>query len=141
MAAEEGAGLVVFLQKYGQAAVVASVAGELAGELPEEHDYQSKFLSVEADALLQLGLTSEALAKMQRVNRSREKRAVERPDRTDYQYEVGASYDRMGDLLRGLGEETRARSYYERALEIVERLARREPDRTDRSIARPFGVL
>jgi tetratricopeptide (TPR) repeat protein len=53
------------------------------------------------------------------------------PDRADYQRDLSVSYNKMGDLYRALGQGESARTSYQRALEIIERLSLSEPDRAD----------
>jgi tetratricopeptide (TPR) repeat protein len=44
---------------------------------------------------------------------------------------TGAGYERLGDLLRYLGQGEGAQKYYEQSLALSERLARAEPNRAD----------
>ena len=130
-AAEEGWAVVSFLQTYGQVADLAAVTRELAESLRDKHPSHHAFLGTEAGALQQLGLSNEALTKMRRVMESLEERVHVNPERADYLRDLGASRDKMGDLLLGLGQGEAAWDYYEKALEIAERLVRQEPERAD----------
>jgi len=128
-AAQEGRAIVQFLQTYGQGADVAAVTRELAESLPEDHPDHYYFLGTEADALRQLGLSTQALTKYQRAMRSLEERVRAYPDRADFLRDLSVSYNKMGDLLRDLGQGEQARAFFQKSLEIAERLARQEPDR------------
>ena len=44
---------------------------------------------------------------------------------------LSVSYDQMGDLFRALGDGKQAREYYERALEVSQRLADSAPENAD----------
>ena len=57
--------------------------------------------------------------------------AATEPNRTDYQRDLSVSYERMGDLLKTLGQAEQARQAYQRSLDIRERLTAAEPDRAD----------
>ena len=64
------------------------------------------------------------------------------PGRADYLRDLSVSYNKMGDLHGALGQEETARQFYEKDLEIAERLVKQEPGRADykvdlaRSLAR-----
>ena len=69
--------------------------------------------------------------------------AATEPNRTDYQRDLSVSYERMGDLLKTLGQAEQARQAYQRSLDIRERLAAAEPDRADyqRDLSVSFNKL
>jgi Flp pilus assembly protein TadD len=52
-------------------------------------------------------------------------------DRADFLRDLSVSYNKMGDLLRALGQGEQARASFQKSLDIAERLARQEPGRTD----------
>ncbi len=68
------------------------------------------------------------------------------PERADYLRDLAATYNKMGDVYSELGEEEKARQFYEKALVTRERLVMQEPDRADyqldlvNSFARIGGV-
>ena len=80
---------------------------------------------------------------MQDLNRSLEQRAKAHPERADYLRDLSVSCERMGDLLRGLGQGEQARQYYQKALENWERLIRHEPDRAEylRGVCIPYDRI
>jgi tetratricopeptide (TPR) repeat protein len=53
------------------------------------------------------------------------------PDRADYLHDLGASCDRMGNLLGARGQGDTARHFYQKALGIAQRLVKQEPERAD----------
>ncbi|MBM3729046.1 MAG: tetratricopeptide repeat protein, partial [Acidobacteria bacterium] len=53
------------------------------------------------------------------------------PDRADYLRDLSVSFNKLGDLMRALGQGAEARRYYEQALAIRQRLVDQEPDRAD----------
>ena len=60
------------------------------------------------------------------------KDAVEQnPDRADFLRELSVSYNKMGDLMLSLGQGEQARLYFQKDLDIADRLAAQEPDRAD----------
>jgi tetratricopeptide (TPR) repeat protein len=65
------------------------------------------------------------------------------PQSADYARDLSVSYDRMGDLYRGLGEGPKALEYYRKALELREELRRRNPQSADytRDLAFSHGKL
>jgi hypothetical protein len=78
-----------------------------------------------------LGQTDTALARYRKLLRHRESPVEQEPDRADYQRDLSASYDRMGDLFRALCQGEEARQAFLKSLAIRERLAQAEPDRAD----------
>ena len=130
-AAQEGVAIVQFLKTYGQVADLAAVTRELVESLPEDHPDHYVFLGTEADALKDLGLSTQALTKYQRVVQSLEERVRAYPDRADFLRDLSVSYNKMGDLLRALGQGEQARAFFQKSLDLRERLARQEPDRAD----------
>lgn len=61
----------------------------------------------------------------------RERLAHAEPDHADNQYDLGASYSRIGDFNSALGQGEAAREVCAKSLAIFERLACAEPDRAD----------
>jgi hypothetical protein len=47
----------------------------------------------------------------------RERLSRQEPDRADFLRDLSVSYERMGDLLRGLGQGEQARAYFQKDLE------------------------
>jgi tetratricopeptide (TPR) repeat protein len=130
-ATEIGEGILDFLRRFGRVADRAMLARELAHGVPQDHERHFVFLGVEADALLALGLTREALQRWQGVLQTLERRSQEHPERADYLRDLSVSYNKVGDLMGRLGEGEQARQFYQKALEIAERLVRQEPERAD----------
>ncbi|HEV3263863.1 MAG TPA: CHAT domain-containing protein, partial [Gemmataceae bacterium] len=91
-ATNEGVAILQFLKTYGQVADVAAVSREVAQAVPEEHSQRYIFLGTEADAILQLGMTSEALAQYRRITELLEKRVQGNPDRADFLRDLSVSY-------------------------------------------------
>jgi tetratricopeptide (TPR) repeat protein len=56
---------------------------------------------------------------------------AQEPGRADYLRDLSVSYNKMGDLQRALGEGEAARQFYEKSLELRERLVAQEPGRAD----------
>ena len=75
------------------------------------------------------GATRKAFERYQEAMTILESRGAAEPDRADYQRDLSVSYDRLGDLLRALGQGEAARQYYPQALEIRQRLVAAEPRR------------
>ena len=130
-AAEEGEGLVGFMQRYGRVIDLAAVTREMCEGLPEEHAAFHRFLGTEGDALAGLGLGLEALKRARQVSELLLGRLKQEPERADYLRDLSVSYERMGDLLSGLGQGEQARQFYQKALQIAERLVQQEPERAD----------
>jgi tetratricopeptide (TPR) repeat protein len=130
-AVEEAAVIYEFMKRYGQPAAIVAFMGEILEKLPESHDQYPVFLGMEADALWIIGKVRTGVEKMRRVSQILEQRVREEPTRADYQRTLSASYDRMGDLLKALGQGEQTRQFYESALLISERLASEKPNSTD----------
>jgi tetratricopeptide (TPR) repeat protein len=130
-AAGIGERILGFLERFGRAADTAALARELADGIPPDHERHFAFLGTEADALLVMGLTGEALDRWRRVTETLERQSRQHPERADYLRDLSVSYNKMGDLMRGLGEGEQARGFYQKALELRERLVRQEPERAD----------
>ena len=60
-----------------------------------------------------------------------EQRSKSAPENADYARDLSVSYSKMGDLFRALGDGKQAREYYERALEVRQRLADSAPENAD----------
>ncbi len=115
-AAEEGAGIVGFLQAYGRVIDFAAVTREMCEKLPEDHARYHAFLGTEGDALRGLGFGSEALCRYQRMSELIQGKLKQEPERADYQTDLVVSLVRIGgrenlgrarDILRRLRSENR----------------------------------
>jgi tetratricopeptide (TPR) repeat protein len=122
--------LVGFMNSHGQSLAALSLLEDVLSSLPEDYDELPGFLREAADALFRLGWAGAAERYNQALLLS-ETRAREHPNRDDYQRDLSVSYDRMGNLLRALGQDEQAKTFYEKSLRIRERLAADEPNRAD----------
>ncbi|MBL8482338.1 MAG: tetratricopeptide repeat protein, partial [Rhodocyclaceae bacterium] len=57
--------------------------------------------------------------------------AAAEPQHAGYQRDLSVSYERLGDLMRTLGQADTARQYFEQSLDLRARLAAAEPQRAD----------
>jgi tetratricopeptide (TPR) repeat protein len=119
------------LRRLRQSVQIAALASEVLETLPETHASFTLIADEEATAHLVLGQTGRALARYEAMLSSHQELARAEPERADYQRDLSACYDRVGDLYRDLGQGGQARTAYESSLAIIERLARAEPDRAD----------
>ena len=96
-----------------------------------------------SDRAFETGRSSEALSAAQEARELLEALVQSEPQRADYQRDLSVSYERLGDLMRALGEGEAARQYFEKSLEIAERLVRAEPQRADyqRDLAVSYNKL
>ena len=124
-------GIVIFLRQYGRALDLISFSQEVCEMLPEGHDRYPGFLDTQINAMQAVGLAQEAFETTKRLVSMTETRAKAEPDRADYQRDLSVSYNKLGDLLRALGQGETARDYYDKSLAIRERLAAAEPNRAD----------
>ena len=120
-----------YMKQYGRTSDVKQLAAELVSVLPKTHDQFTYAYSIEADALLMLGYTNEAVGRYEKIIQIEENRAKLSPDRADYQRDLSVSYERMADLMKALGQGEGAKAFYQKALDIRLRLAKEEPDRAD----------
>lgn len=119
------------LERFQQSAGRAALAAEVLAVLPVEHGSYAGIADREGQALLALGYTSRAVERYENLHESLRQRAASEPDRADYQRDLMASHQRMGDLYKSLGQGERAQAAYQAMLSIAERLAASEPDRAD----------
>ena len=130
-AVEAGTQARDYLERYGRAIDLASFCREVTAYLPRNHDLYYVFLGTQADALLLLGLTAEALSVIREVTDVLAGRMKAEPNRANFQRALSVAYNRLGDLLGSLGQGEQAQGYYEKDLAIAERLAAAEPNRAD----------
>jgi tetratricopeptide (TPR) repeat protein len=131
-AARVGQAVVGYLEDRARASYVAALAGEVARGLERGgHPVAQRFVGTEADALLKMGLLEEGLAKRQRALALGEQLVRQEPGRADYLRDLSVSYNKMGDLMRALGQGDAARSFFQKALDLAEQLVRQEPGRAD----------
>ncbi|MBL8692494.1 MAG: tetratricopeptide repeat protein [Planctomycetes bacterium] len=79
----------------------------------------------------QMGTSRLRRSLLEMCARGWEALARSEPDRADFQRDLSVSYNKLGDLMRALGQGDQAKAFFEKALQIAERLARSEPDRAD----------
>ena len=120
-----------FFERQGRVVDQISFCREVCAALPKDHEQYPRFLAAQAGPLQSFGLAQQALSVAQEAAKIFERLAGAEPDRADYQRDLSVSYERLGDLLRALGQGETARGYYEKDLAIAERLAGAEPDRAD----------
>ncbi|MCP4689057.1 MAG: CHAT domain-containing protein, partial [Desulfobacterales bacterium] len=130
-AAEEAIVILDFLEKSGQSSVIASLAEEVAGALPEEHEVYIIILDREANALISLGFVQDALKRLQKLQSILESQIEKEPGQIYFQRSLSVSYNKMADVLIALGQGEEALQYYTKAMEIAERLAGEEPERSN----------
>jgi tetratricopeptide (TPR) repeat protein len=119
----EGQQIHRFMDAYGQSTAIVAFMGEILEALPESHAEYALYLGREADAICTLGDTDKAVAKI--------KKASEILEQIGDLRNLAASYQRMGDLLRALGQGEQAKDFYEKFLRTIERLAKEEPNHAD----------
>jgi tetratricopeptide (TPR) repeat protein len=110
---------------------LASFARHARQALPTSHDTYKLFADDEAQALMALGATSQAVERYVELVRDHEALAASDPGRADYQRDVSVSYEKLGDLQQTLGDGDQALKLFTASLEIRERLAAAEPGRAD----------
>ena len=110
---------------------IAAFASEILEVLPEAHGSFTWVADQEAQAHLALGQTSRAFARYGALLKRNENRSEQEPHRTDYQWDLSALCNKMGDLYRALGQGGEAAKAHHRALNIAERLAQLEPQRAE----------
>ena len=130
-AAEAALGCLGALARFQRSLAVATLASEVLETLPESHPRFSAIADREAKAHLSLGWTDRALRRYGELLARHERLVAAEPDRADYQRDLGASIQRMGDLYSALGQGEMARDAYLKLVAIFERLAQAEPDRAD----------
>jgi tetratricopeptide (TPR) repeat protein len=119
------------LRRLQQSTGIAALAAEVLETLPETDGAFASVADQEARAHLALGLTDRALERFGQLLRLHERLAQAEPSRADYQRDLSVSYERMGDLLRDLGQSEEARQAFAKSLAIIEPLAQAEPGRAD----------
>ncbi len=122
---------VRFLRNYGQTSVWTELAREVGDALPSSQADKLRFIGTEGEGLGSLGLTGLALERHQAVASGSERLLTQEPDRADYLRDLAVSYNKMGDLLKALGQGENARQFFQKSLDLRERLAAQEPDRAD----------
>ena len=110
---------------------LASFARHARQALPTSHDTYKLFADDEAQALMALGATSQAVERYVELVRDHEALAASDPGRADYQRDVSVSYEKLGDLQQALGDGDQALKLFTASLEIAQRLAAAEPGRAD----------
>jgi tetratricopeptide (TPR) repeat protein len=131
VASGEALSITEFLRGANQLASAGGFAGEVLQVIPPAHPNYSALVDQEARALVALGLTAQGLAVYRRLQDLLEQRCCAEPQRADYQRDLSVSYERLGDLMRALGNGEAAREYFQKSLDIRERLARAEPQHAD----------
>ena len=118
------------IQRQQTIAAVA-LAVEVLQRLPNSAAAWAPLADIEVQGSLQLGLTHRALARTREIADVFERRVQAEPGRTDYQRELSVAYEKLGDLMRALGQGEQAREFFEKSLAIAQRLADAEPGRAD----------
>ncbi|MBL8458684.1 MAG: tetratricopeptide repeat protein, partial [Zoogloea sp.] len=123
--------IVQALTHADQLAAAGGFAGELAEHTPPTHPNRAPLVDMEARSLIALGFTDRGLACYRRLVADFETRCQAEPQRADYQRGLSVSYNKLGDLMKALGNGDDAQRYFLQALNIAEKLARAEPQRAD----------
>ena len=120
--------LIIFMNSHGQSLAALSFLEDVLSSLPENHDeFRDSFLKTLTP--FSVWAWPESPKNTTKRCYSARQRAHEHPNRADYQRDLSVSYERMGDLLRALGQGEQAKTFYEKSLRIRERLAADEPNR------------
>ncbi len=130
-AADLGWSVIQYLKQNGKAVDLAGFAREVGEALPPDHPGHAPIRGASTDALAALGFAQEALDTTKSVMDSLEAVTEQAPKDWGALRNLSVSYNKLGNLLRGLGQGAEARKFFEKALAIAERLARQEPDRAD----------
>jgi tetratricopeptide (TPR) repeat protein len=118
------------IQRQQTIAAVA-LASDVLRRLPNSTHGWAPLADIEVRGSLQLGLTDRALELTREMTQVFENRLQQEPQRADYQRDLSVSYNRLGDLMRDLGQGEQAREFFEKDLAIAKRLAEAEPQRAD----------
>jgi tetratricopeptide (TPR) repeat protein len=130
-ASEQALSITEFLSGAEQLASAGGFAGEVLQAIPATHPNYAALVDQEATALIALGLSEQGLAAYRRLQDLLAQRCGAEPRRADYQRDLSVSYNRLGDLMGTLGNGEAAREYFQKGLDIRERLAGAEPQRAD----------
>ena len=126
------------LSDFGQAAVaaietqlgelsVATFLGEIVPMIPTATAGFLMLADRERQALLNTGSVSAATQRADAILRTVRHRAQADPSNAQAQRDLSVSYDRLGDLMRQLGDGAQAERFYRDGLAIAERLAQADP--------------
>jgi tetratricopeptide (TPR) repeat protein len=118
-------------------------ASEVLQRLPNSAADWAPLADIEAQGSLQLGMTDRALVRTREIAEVFERRVQQAPGRADYQRNLAVSFEKLGVLMRALGQGEQEREFFEKSLAIWTRLAEAEPQRTDyqRGLCVPFERL
>jgi tetratricopeptide (TPR) repeat protein len=106
-------------------------ASEVLQRLPTTSANWAPLADIEAQGSLRLGLRDRALARTREIAEVSEQLAQQSPGQPDYQRNLAVSCERLGDLMRTLGQGREVRELYEKARAIKERLADANPGQSD----------
>ncbi|MBM3727986.1 MAG: tetratricopeptide repeat protein, partial [Acidobacteria bacterium] len=118
-------------RRNNQTSAAAAFCREVSDALPESSADRFRFRHEEVDCLRGLGLIEQAFAAVTAARDGLQRLVDQEPDRADYLRDLSVSFNKLGDLMRALGQGAEARRYYEQDLAISQRLVDQEPDRAD----------
>ncbi len=110
--------------------LAVSQAARLRG-VPGQERVLSEVLDRAAQGLVHRGRSEEALPLRYEALALDESSVLQEPNNSAFLRDLSASYNKMGDLQRALGNGEQAQQFFSKALEIRERLVRQEPSRAD----------
>ncbi|MBU1725005.1 MAG: tetratricopeptide repeat protein, partial [Gammaproteobacteria bacterium] len=98
---------------------------------PENQDWLSIALKDEGIALVKLGDRKGAMVKYMAALELDQKRVKQNPDDTNWQYNLGISHERIGDIYLANGDTNAALASYQQRHEIIKKLVELDPKQTE----------
>jgi tetratricopeptide (TPR) repeat protein len=107
-----------------------SFVAEVRRALPPSHPDYKLFADHEAQALMVLGFTRDALERYRELVQVHERRARDEPDHPDIQHDLAVSYSRFGEVMSSLQKSEQALDLFTKSYEIRSKLAADHPDQS-----------